>query len=278
MKDTTAWVANALRGARETRGWNQSELAKKLGVTQTAISYWEGGKRSPGLDDLIMIAEALDVPVFKFIPPSRAQAQAPALLRATAARLADSDLQESVARLTDMAEGVAAPSPELQITSTNPSNAANELIEKAAVTTPPVPVKTLAERCGALVYFQKYPDSLSGLVFALDDAAVIGINEGHPRVRQRFSLGHELGHYVLRHLQRQSGYEDRVHIDSAEGVSPGFDWRAERAANEFAAELLMPRKFVSQAHANAASHQELADKFEVSELAMGYRLVNLGLR
>jgi hypothetical protein len=57
-----------------------------------------------------------------------------------------------------------------------------------------------------------------------------------------------------------------------------FDWRAARAANDFAAELLMPRRFISAAHAGNSDPALLAERFEVSQLAMGYRLVSLGLR
>lgn len=278
MRDTTAWVADAIREAREERGWNQSELARRLNKTQTAVSYWENGKRQPSLDDLIEIAEALDTPLFSLLPPGRAQRQAPALLRATAERLGARELEDAVDDLAGIAEAEQPPPPELQITATSPGNAANELLEKAGVKGPPVPVRKLAERCGALVFFKPFPDSLSGLVFSLDEGAVIGVNEGHHENRQRFSLAHELGHYLLRHHQRQGGEEDRVHIDTAEGMSPGFDWRAERAANEFAAELLMPRKLMSAAYKKTTDPRVLAEEFEVSELAMGYRLVNLGLR
>ncbi|HTU78400.1 MAG TPA: ImmA/IrrE family metallo-endopeptidase [Solirubrobacteraceae bacterium] len=77
-------------------------------------------------------------------------------------------------------------------------------------------------------------------MFTYGDGAVIGINADHPETRQRFTMAHELGHYLLRHHERAEAYEDRFHLDLAENTPPGFDWRAERAANDFAADLLMP--------------------------------------
>jgi transcriptional regulator with XRE-family HTH domain len=45
-------VAARVKFQREWRGWSQADLAQRLGVTQTAISYWESGKRRVGVDDL----------------------------------------------------------------------------------------------------------------------------------------------------------------------------------------------------------------------------------
>jgi Zn-dependent peptidase ImmA (M78 family) len=116
------------------------------------------------------------------------------------------------------------------------------------------------------------------LVFSHEGSAVIGVNQQHHANRKRFSLAHELGHYLLGHHQESRGYEDRFHIDAAEGTAPGYDWRAERTANDFAAEILMPRKLISQVFRKTQDPSVLAETFEVSELAMGYRLMNLGLR
>jgi Zn-dependent peptidase ImmA (M78 family) len=51
-----------------------------------------------------------------------------------------------------------------------------------------------------------------------------------------------------------------------------------RAANQFSANLLMPSALVHEAYAENDSTTQLAQRFEVSELAMGYRLIDLGLR
>lgn len=51
-----------------------------------------------------------------------------------------------------------------------------------------------------------------------------------------------------------------------------------RAANDFSAALLMPARLVHEAFADNQSTRLLATRLNVSELAMGYRLANLGLR
>ncbi|MGI8998814.1 MAG: ImmA/IrrE family metallo-endopeptidase [Candidatus Limnocylindria bacterium] len=271
MSATGAWVARQVRAAREQRGWSQRELAVRLGRTQTAVSYWESGKRKPDIDDLLDLADALDEDVSYFLPPERQRQPIRAILRATAERLASTDLRETLERLVDEADAAQWPATQLDLQAPHPAQAAEELIEKADVTRPPVPVERLAKLCGVLVLERTFPQELSGLVFEYGDTAVIGVNADHHLNRRRFTIAHELGHHLLDH-------HDRFHIDVEEGELLGHDWQAERAANDFAAELLMPRRFVVDAFEKTHDPGLLAHRFEVSELAMGYRLVNLGLR
>jgi len=57
-----------IRAARIVAQMTQESLAGKLGCTQTAVSYWEAGKRDPGVPDLLRIAEALSVPAASLLP------------------------------------------------------------------------------------------------------------------------------------------------------------------------------------------------------------------
>lgn len=63
-----------IRSARESAGLTQEALAGKLGVTQTAVSYWEAGKRDPGIGDLTALAEALGVTAASLLSEGGAQA------------------------------------------------------------------------------------------------------------------------------------------------------------------------------------------------------------
>jgi len=104
------------------------------------------------------------------------------------------------------------------------------------------------------------------------DRAIIGINGSQAPVRQRFSIAHELGHFVLHHEA-----EHLVELDAqlaGESHAPGFDGRKEQAANNFAAELLMPGDWV-RADARSYSLSRLAKRYDVSEAAMAFRLTNL---
>ncbi len=278
MSETTAWVAQRIRETREELGLSQAQLAERLGRTQTSVSLWESGKRTAGLDDLIHLADALGVDVNRFLPPDRARRPVVALLRATAEQLVDHQLYEAVDQLVSDAEVAEMPRAELSVSAAAPSHAANELLEKAGATAPPIDVNDLCVRCGVLVLERSFREALSGLVFAYQDGAVIGINADHPKTRRRFTMAHELGHYLLRHHESFPGSEDRFHIDLAEGTPPGFDWRAERGANDFAADLLMPRRLMAAAFEQSQDPVTLASMFNVSQVAMGIRLLELGLR
>ena len=277
MSETTDWIAAQIRERREELGLTQTELAERLGRTQTAVSLWESGKRTAGLDDLIDLADALELELSRMLPPARARRPVVALLRATAARLVDRRLYEAVDGLVIDAEAATMPPPELGVSAAAPAHAANELLEKADVHAPAVDVEQLCRRCGVLVLRRSFPEDLSGLVFVHGDGAVIGVNKHHSETRQRFTIGHELGHYLLRHHERSPAGENRFHIDLAETQPPGFDWRAERAANDFAADVLMPRRLMSAAFQHWQDPIELASRFEVSQVAMGIRLLELGL-
>ena len=50
-----------LRIARDKRGLNQNDLAKRAGPQASAISHFETGTRKPSFDNLRRLADALDV-------------------------------------------------------------------------------------------------------------------------------------------------------------------------------------------------------------------------
>ncbi len=271
MTGTNMWVAQRVREAREEAGLTQAQLAKRVDKTQTAVSFWESGKRTPGLDDLIQLSDALKKDVYYFLPSTEMHMPVATMLRAVADRLASVELREAVERLLIDAEALGLPQRRFEIRSQMPAHAANELLEAAVIMQPPVDIQHLAELCGVQVLERPFPDALSGLVLEMRPGAIIGINSNHHANRKRFSMAHELGHHLLKHAER-------FHIDVNDGDLPGNDYQSERAANEFAAELLMPRRLVVPRFDANPDPPALAGEFVVSEIAMGYRLVNLGLR
>lgn len=58
-----------LKYLRELKGWNQEELANASGVSLQAIRQWESGIRRPRPHYLMMIAQALGVPISDLVPP-----------------------------------------------------------------------------------------------------------------------------------------------------------------------------------------------------------------
>lgn len=111
---------------------------------------------------------------------------------------------------------------------------------------------------------------LSGLL--LPASFEIWVRSDEPADRRRFTVAHEIGHHLL-HAGGGS-----VHCRPADLGDADGDTRArEREANRFAAELLMPERLVRErADRNGPDPIGLAEAFAVSDVAMGFRLVNLG--
>lgn len=88
--------------------------------------------------------------------------------------------------------------------------------------------------------------------------------------RQRFSLCHETKH-LIDHPLRSTIYRD--------GRAGSAHVQAERAADYFAACLLMPKAWVKRTFYDEGFRDErvLARRFQVSTAAMRYRLDQLGL-
>ena len=60
-------VGTRIRKARKVKRFTQAEVAKKLGVTQAAVSHWERGKADVGIDQLNRLATMLSVPLRSLI-------------------------------------------------------------------------------------------------------------------------------------------------------------------------------------------------------------------
>ena len=148
-------------------------------------------------------------------------------------------------------------------------------LRRAAGQELPVDVDAIARAHDIDIRRQPFEDEVAGMLVIKDGQTIIGVNDTHHPNRQRFTIAHELGHHILRH-------HENFHIDlassTAHGESANYSWRDERAANDFAAELLMPASMVVAAARVHPTVQVLAKQFEVSREAMGFRLINLGLK
>lgn len=50
-----------LDALKELRGWNDSEIARQLGVSNQAVSFWRTGRKSMGTDAAVKVAALLDI-------------------------------------------------------------------------------------------------------------------------------------------------------------------------------------------------------------------------
>lgn len=161
---------------------------------------------------------------------------------------------------------------------------ARELLETAGVRDAPVPVDDLARQAGAEISFEPFDDGVvDGMLMRQSGRTIIGVNALNARVRQRFTIAHELGHLVL-HPQHEFHVDKRYTVRFRNDNSSTGEDPAEVEANQFAAELLMPRDFVDRDWAALPDDldietaiAQLARRYGVSVQAMTIRLGVLGL-
>jgi Zn-dependent peptidase ImmA (M78 family) len=152
---------------------------------------------------------------------------------------------------------------------------AQRVLSEFRIKSAPVPVEKIATRLGTKIKYAPYEGEIAGMLVRGADETVIGVNSLHHPNRQRFTIAHELGHFLL--------HKGDVHIDrafrnaiSSQAVDPD-----EIEANRFAAELLMPFNLIKKdsiEHIDVEDEvtlRELAQKYLVSLQAMTLRVINL---
>jgi Zn-dependent peptidase ImmA (M78 family) len=144
---------------------------------------------------------------------------------------------------------------------------------EALLSTPPIPVGEIASKLGIKVISKTLDSDISGLIRFNDGIFIIEVNNTDAGVRQRFTVGHELGHYFLhRDLIDAEGIKDTILYRSK------LSNRQESEANRFAAAILLPWTSVNTWHMTAygsppaPDHLEaIASQFKTSRLAVGFR-------
>lgn len=139
-------------------------------------------------------------------------------------------------------------------------------------TTAPVQVIPIAYELGLKVYYVDWQDNMSGRIernekLGGDSGYAIFVNKNHPPNRRRFTIAHEIAHFVLHRDQIGDGvYDDAMYRS-------GLPQRTEFEANRLAADILMPWHLINEATNDGLSTVErLAQKFEVSNSSMSIRL------
>lgn len=166
----------------------------------------------------------------------------------------------------------------------NPVTMAKNLLKELEIKELPTPLEKIAEAKGlSILRDQTFEDSVSGIL--VPQKMTIIVNPGHPEVRQRFTIAHEIGHFLL-HLNQEHPkiiVDERFAFYRNKKSSDGLD-ETEKEANRFAAELLMPedilRKKVEVYGVDLFDDyaiSSLASTFNVSEQAMTLKLQSLDL-
>lgn len=153
-------------------------------------------------------------------------------------------------------------------------NTPEELLDfakKNNITLIPLDVSALTQLLGIAMRMEPMKGDESGsLKKERDGSWVITVNSLHHPHRQRFTIAHELAHYI-KHTIISDEFNDSVFFRD------GTINEIETEANRFAAELLMPdnqfQVFVNEKSKNV---EEIASYFQVSSMAVRLRAKQLG--
>lgn len=137
----------------------------------------------------------------------------------------------------------------------------------------PVKLGAIAKKFGLIVKAATLPPNISGQIKETDNQIVIKVNRHDVKARQRFTLAHEISHYLLHRELLKSGIEDDVLYRSKQSD------KVEAEANRLAADILMPLDVALQLMEKNAEelkgellYEEIANAMGVSITALKIRL------
>ena len=141
----------------------------------------------------------------------------------------------------------------------------------------PVPVESIAEDlCGLRIEEADLGDC-SGMLIPAERLIFVNSSEAisgdTPTRRHRFTIAHELGHWIC----HARGMHEAPTFCRSRDLSQDADRAIEREANVFGAELLMPEGAVREVWAVSPDTSSVASRFAVSMLAAQWRLYSFGL-
>ncbi|MEL6243481.1 MAG: ImmA/IrrE family metallo-endopeptidase [Pseudomonadota bacterium] len=172
---------------------------------------------------------------------------------------------------------------EIDDAGSDPKKLAKAILEQLPDGTVKIPVREIAK---AIDIYEIREARLSGLEGALivprdkSEGAIL-INGDRHENRKRYTIAHEIGHYVhpFHRANSPDGFRCRAKDLAVEKAKPNDQHsRMEQQANEFAAELLMPARSVAEfirasGDADLANILELAQRHEVSREAAARRYI-----
>ena len=147
-------------------------------------------------------------------------------------------------------------------------NEALGLLKKHGVEAPPVSLETLAHGEGLSVWRAEFEDETVSGVVDLEKKKIL-VNKFDPQGRQRFTIAHELGHWIL-HQSELENNPDLV-IFYRKTLEEKETDPLEQEANCFAANLLVPAFMVDGLLSSSISNKIIADIFKVSESVILFR-------
>lgn len=279
-------LGERLKDARKARGLTQESVATKLDILRTTLVAIEKGERRVTPGELIEMAKMYGRPVSEFVskrsnkdpfmpqfrlPPGQKNVTESELL---AAAMEVENLARDYVELEEINATIIRPNFQptytLDLPGVTPDQrgedvAAEERTRLGLGDGPVADLRSMLEEAvGVRVFYLDLPAKVGGL-FACNDelGACIAVNRNHPPTRGNWSLAHEYGHFLTtRYVADVSFTHDH--------------WgklAAERFADAFAKNFLMPRAGVSRRLSDAVkAHGKGVTIGDVMSLAHLYRV------
>lgn len=151
--------------------------------------------------------------------------------------------------------------------------AAQDILDECWDQRIPVDIDAICRANGVKKYLRAMPDELSGMIIKRrgQPRADAFIDRYEPEVRQRFTLAHELGHYIERTRIAEDDEFGFTEIRAGSRRKDDEYFPHEFFADEFAGSVLMPESKVQELEAEGKSDAEMAALFNVSIAAVRKR-------
>jgi Zn-dependent peptidase ImmA (M78 family) len=160
------------------------------------------------------------------------------------------------------------------------------LLKELGINEVPTPLDKIANHFSIFIEEEELGNDISGVLIREEDKSIIGVNSSDSDNRKRFTIAHELGHFIM-HQGNEIHIDRTFKVNFRDKNSSLANNIEEIEANAFAAALLMPEKkikqFVNQRLTqgidveDSEELRDISEKFQVSKQALLIRLSKLGL-
>lgn len=142
-----------------------------------------------------------------------------------------------------------------------------KIIEKNYITFPPINLQEIVEEEGLSLAVAEFGEqNISGFIDF--EKKMIIANKYDSDTRQRFTIAHELGHWILH--QKEINEDHDIVVLYRRPIQTEND-PLEQEANCFAANLLVPKKFLKEFIKKKLNSKQIANIFGVSESVISFR-------
>ncbi|MBP7074234.1 MAG: ImmA/IrrE family metallo-endopeptidase [Rhabdochlamydiaceae bacterium] len=274
-------LGKRLLRARKASGFGLRKLAELIGLSHMAVSKYEKGASTPSSDILLKLAKALKVSVEFFLRPETIKLGEIKFRKRQHLR---KKVEESIkAQIADQIERRLElenlyPNPPIQSFKIPDSlsdqideydqieEVANKLRNYWKLGRAPIQdLIDVLESHGVRVFIIDYEEKMfDGLSTLINEQPIIVISSKWPGDRQRFTLAHELGHFILQGKLSK-------------------ELKEEKACNRFAGAFLLSKETIVQEMGRIRTSIEwrelylLKEEFKLSMYSICYRLKDVGI-